>query len=133
MKRRTRRQARGDHVFHDLVLAIDGDAPAAGQARKVDAVPGAGKADLDAVVDEALALEPLAQPGLDQDIDAALLEHAGADATFDIVAAAILHDDGIDAGPLQQMGQQQPGRSRADDADLRALGPRPRHQEPAAR
>ena len=49
-----------------------------------------------------------------------LLEQAGADAALDIVAAAVLQDDGFDAREVQEMRQHQPGRPGPDDSDLRA-------------
>ena len=53
-------------------------------------------------------------------INGALLQHAGANALFDIVAAAIFEDDGIDALEVEKMRQNQTGGSCADDSDLRA-------------
>ena len=47
-----------------------------------------------------------------------LLEHAGADAAEHVVGAALLEDDGVDAGLVQQRAEQQPGRAGADDRDL---------------
>ena len=37
----------------------------------------------------------------------------------DVVAAAVLDDDRVDAVQMQQMAEQQPGRTCADDSDLR--------------
>ncbi len=84
-------------------------------------MPGAGKADLDPVMDQALAPQPFAEAGLDQEIDAALLQHAGTDAALDMLAAALLEDDGVDPLALQQVAQQQAGRPGAEYADLGAL------------
>ena len=49
-----------------------------------------------------------------------MLDQAGADAVLDIVAAAVLDDDGFDAGEMQQMRQHRPGGPGSDDADLGA-------------
>ena len=51
-------------------------------------------------------------------VDRALLEHAGADAPEHVLGAALFEDDGVDARLVQQLPEQQPGRSRADDRDL---------------
>ena len=75
---------------------------------------------LDAVVDQPLAIEPLADADLVQQIDGALLEQAGADAGAQVLGRAPLEHDAIDAGQPQQPGEQQPGRPAADDPDLRA-------------
>ena len=59
-------------------------------------------------------------PDLAHQVDGALLEHAGAHALDDVLLAAILEDDRIDAAQVQQMAEHQSGRSGADDADLGA-------------
>ena len=78
------------------------------------------KSDVEARVGHALAMQPLAGAEFVHQIDGALLQHAGADAAFDIVAALAFKHDAIDAGAMQQQRQEQPGRTGADDADLRA-------------
>ena len=55
-------------------------------------------------------------------IDRALLEHAGAHALDDVVPAAVLEDDRVDALEVQQVAEHQPGGAGADDADLCAGG-----------
>ena len=55
-----------------------------------------------------------------QELDGALLEHAGADPLLDVVAAAVLEHDRLDARTLEQPRERQAGRAGADDADLRA-------------
>jgi hypothetical protein len=50
-------------------------------------------------VDHALALHALPYPGLDQQVDRPVLEHAGADALLDVLPASILEHNGLD--PLQ--------------------------------
>ena len=53
-------------------------------------------------LDDALALHPLCDAELVQEIGCALLEHAGADTVFDVVAVARLEHDALDARNLQQ-------------------------------
>ncbi len=112
-------EARLDQVLGDLGLAVDGDR-AADQRLEVDAMQPAAEAEADALMRQALPPHALADACLVQHGDRALLEHAGADAPFDIGAAAALEDHRLDAPKVQQLRQQQPGRSRSDDADLRA-------------
>jgi len=71
-------------------------------------------------VDDALALHPLADPGLDEQLGRALFEHAGADTVLDVLAAAVLQDDRLDSLELEQARERQPGRAGADDPDLRS-------------
>ena len=77
---------------------------------------------LHAFVDQPLAREALADAGLGQQVDRALLEQTGADAGAQILGRAPLQHDRLDAGQSQQPRQQQAGRPAADDSDLRAHG-----------
>ncbi len=77
-------------------------------------------ADIEPRIGHALAVQPLAGAKLVHQVDGALLQHAGADAVLDVVAAARFQHHAVDAGALQQQRQQQPGRARADDPDLGA-------------
>ena len=78
-----------------------------------------GELELDAVVDDPLALHPLPHARLDEQVGCALLEHARADAVLDVLAAAVLEHDRLDALALEQPGEHQAGGAGADDADLR--------------
>ena len=71
--------------------------------------------------------QPQAVPdaGRDKQVCRPLLEHARADALFDVVATAVLKDDGVDSLELEQSRQRQSRGAGADDADLRALSVHP--------
>ena len=105
-------EPRGDQVLDDLGLAVDDDRPAVGELAERDPVPLAVELELDPVVDDALALQPLADAGLGEQVDRALLEHAGPDPVLDVVAAAVLEHDRLDPRPLEQPRERQPGRAR---------------------
>ena len=109
-----------DQILDDFVLGIDGDRFAAGQVAEVDAMPLPTEAQLDAGMDEAFALHPLAHTNLGQEIDGPLFENTGADGGFDLFARACFQNDGRDAFKMQKMRQQQTCRSGSDDADLGA-------------
>ena len=111
-------QALRDQILHDLVLAVDRDGLPAGERGEVDAVALARKAQLDPMMQQALAQHALADAGLDEEIGTGLFQHAGADAFLHVLARARLHHDRGDAGEVQEVGQQQPRRTRAYDADL---------------
>src|SRR5205814_5148402 len=85
----------------------------------VDMMRASREAKVDSPVEKGLAHETLAQPGLGQEIDGALLEDARANRRLDLRARAGVDDDGFDAAQMQEMGEQQPRGSRTDDADLR--------------
>ena len=113
-----RRPARRDQILHHFVLAVDGDRPTAGEFREVDPMPCAGEGDIQPLVAQAFAIQPIADARVAQEIDRALLEHPGAHALDDVILAAILEDDRIDAGEVQQVAQQQARGAGADDCDL---------------
>ena len=57
-------------------------------------------------------------PGLVEHRDGALFEYAGANATEHVIGSALLDNDVVDAGAVQQLPEQQAGRARPDDRDL---------------
>ena len=73
---------------------------------------------MDAVVDDPLAVQTLRDSGAIEQVDGALLQHAGADARLDVVAAPVLEHDRFDPGTVQQLRERQPRRPRADDRHL---------------
>jgi hypothetical protein len=105
------REPRGDEVLDHLVLRIHGDRLAAGELGQVDPVAARREAQLDAVMDEPFAREALADADRRQQVDGALLEHAGAQRALDLVAAARLEHHRLDAGEVEQVGQQQARRA----------------------
>ena len=53
-----------------------------------------------------LAVQPRGHAALLQQIDRALLQHAGPDAAFHIGAVPPLQHDAVDPGTVQELGQQ---------------------------
>jgi hypothetical protein len=119
-ERRAGFDASGDQVLNDLLLAVNRDAAAVGQLVERDSVALAAEAQLNAVVHEPLPLEALAHAHLEQEVDGALLEHAGADAALYVVAVASLEDDRLDALEMQELPEHQARRPGSHDSDLRA-------------
>ena len=114
----TIRKAPVDQILHHLLLAVDGHA-LADELAEIDVVQGAAEAEIDAIVEHSLALHARAHADFNQQVARPLLDQSGADAALDIVAAAVLQHDGLDARQMQEMRQHQPGRSCPDDTDLR--------------
>ena len=108
-----------DQILHHLLLAIDGHA-LADELAEIDVVQGPAEAEIDAVVEHAFALHARARADLHQEVARPLLDQSGADATLDIVTAAVLQHDRLDARQMQEMRQHQPGRPCPDNTDLRA-------------
>ena len=117
---RTRgRRPRFDQVVDDFVLPVDGDRLAAGQLGEIDAMAPPLEADVERRrAAGRRAASPAPTPIALQQIDGALLEDARPHAIDDVLAAAVLDDDRVDAVEMQQVSEQQPCRTCADDADL---------------
>ena len=116
-----RSEMRRREVLHHLLLAVDND-PLAREVGEVDPVCPPSELELDTVMDEPFPVHPLADAGLPQDLDRAVLQHAGPDAPLDPGAALALDDDRVDAGEVEQAREEKSGGACPDDADLGAGG-----------
>ena len=110
-------------VARDLGLTVHHDLLAAGQRLHVDAVALALEQHVKAAVQEALLVHARAHAGFVEQVHADLLKHAGADAGQHVVWALTLDQDGVNAGLVKQLPEQQAGRAAADDGDLGPLLP----------
>src|SRR5579862_721380 len=81
----------------------------------------AAESQFDAMMGQAQALQPIADAGCMEQVDGALFEQAGANALFDVLTAASLEHNGLDAGEVQQVGEHEARGTGADNADLCAL------------
>jgi hypothetical protein len=70
------------------------------------------------IVNQSIRAQSLADTRLVQELDRALFENAGADASEHIILAAPFEDDGVDSGIVQKTSEQKPGGARTDDGDL---------------
>ena len=112
------RHAGIDQISHDFVLPVDGDDPAAGQTGEIDVVALSLKTEIQAVVTQPALLHSRTHAHRHEQIDRALFEDASAHPIDDVITAAVLDDDRIDAVAVQQLREHQPCRTCADDADL---------------
>ena len=119
-QREIRVEPREDQILDDLGLAVDRDRSAAGELAERNAMALAVELELDAVVDDPLPLQAVADTGVDEEVRRALLEHTGADTMLDVVSAAVLEHDGLDAFAVKEVREHQPGGTGADDRDLGA-------------
>ena len=78
------------------------------------------QAEVDAAMHKPVGVHARAEAELVEQVDRALLEHAGANARANVLGAALLDHDGIDAGAVQLLPEQQAGRAGADDRNLGA-------------
>ncbi len=108
----------GDEVLDDLVLAVHRDRTPSGELVHVDAVALPTEPQLDAVMDHTLLLHTVTDTRLVQQVDRVLLQHARPDPLLDVVAAADLEHDRLDALQVQKVREHKPRRSGPDDPDL---------------
>src|ERR1700689_5344119 len=78
------------------------------------------EAQFDAVGNQPFPFESGAYTGVGEQVSSSLLEHSGADALFDVLAAARLNYNRLDSLQMEKMRQHQSCGSRTDDSDLRA-------------
>src|SRR5262249_13670699 len=112
-----RGQASGNQVLHDLLLAVDHDC-AARQLLEVDPVAEPGKVKVNTPMRQPLLHHARAHAGIVEHGDALMLENSCPHTVFDVVPTFCFQDDGLDTVLMQEVGQQQACRPRADDGDL---------------
>jgi hypothetical protein len=113
-------KAGGDQILDDFVLGVDGDALARGEIAEINAMAAAVEAELDAAVFEALAAQAFADAEFVHELDSVVLEEAGADALFNVLAGVEFEDDGFYAEALEKQREEEAGGSGTDDGDLSA-------------
>ena len=115
------RKASGNQVLDHLLLAVHGDG-LAGQAGEVDAVTVTAELQVHAAVLETFAVQPIREAQPVQQADGAVLEDAGPDAGFHVLPGSGFQDHGLDAGPFEQVGEDEPRRAGSNDPDLGLSG-----------
>ena len=109
----------GVEILLDVRLAV-GDEPRTGVLLDVDEEDVlAAVGHVGATMDVALGVHPVAESDAAEEFDGPPLEHPGADAGQHVLSGLALDHDALDAGPMEHVGQQRPGRTCTDDGDLR--------------
>ena len=113
-------------VERDLGLAVDHHG-LAGRAVQVDAVSRSVEGELQAVMHQPLAVGPRARADLVEQRHRTFLEQPRPDAAEHIIAGLPLEDHVVDAVSMQELTEQKPCRTGADDDDFgaQAFFPRP--------
>ena len=114
------RQAAGDQVLQYLMLRINNDPLAAGQALDIDVMALPVPLQGYAIVEMALPHHAVPQAEVDHQFDDPVFQNASPDRLFHIGTATGFDDDAADAKPVQQVREEQSRRATADDADLGA-------------
>ena len=81
-------------------------------------MPPPGEGNLDAIVNEALAVQAAGDPDFIQQIDSALFKNARADARQDIFPGLALDDYVVDAVLVEELSQKKAGGSASNDSNL---------------
>src|ERR1700722_51429 len=81
----------------------------------VDAMARAAEGELDAMVDQALAVRALAGAALIEQRHRSFFEQAGADAAEHVFRRLAFQDDVVDSANVKQLSQQQSRWPRTDD------------------
>src|SRR3984957_8433236 len=84
----------------------------------MDAMPTTAEAEPNAIVPQPLTLQTLAHAGFDHQVDGTLFQNAGAHAVLNVLPAAALQDNRLDAGQMQKREHNRPRRSGPDNTDL---------------
>ena len=114
-----RGKLQGDEIFYDLLLTVN-EHRTAGEALDVDVMAASVEADVDAAVDERLAMQSLGRADLIHQVDATLLHEPGPNAGFAVLSRPGLQDDRLDAGQPQQMREHQARGPGANNSDCRS-------------
>jgi hypothetical protein len=112
------REAGVDEILHHLVLPVDRH-HLAGELGEGNAVAPAVETERETVMNQSLAVKAGGKAELVHQVDGTLLEQTGAHPLDDILPAAVFQHDGFDPVTPQQMREQQAGRARTDDTNLR--------------
>ena len=110
--------ARFVEIARQFCLAIHENRIAAGIFMQVNAVQVAIARDENPFVDLALTIHPFAALRFSHEIGEAVFQHASANSAQHIFAAMPFEHDRIHAPNVQQLGEEQSGRTAADDADM---------------
>ena len=104
----------------DLRLPVDHDRTA-GQLPEIDTVNAVVEGNAEAMVHHALPVHAFAHTGLAHEFHHAPFQDPGSDPPENILPGTPFQDHIVDPVPVEQLGQEQSGRTGSDDADLCAF------------
>ncbi len=116
-----RRQTRGDQIPDNFLLPVNHHR-AARQILEVNPMAMPAETQKDAVMKQTLAHHALAYAHLVQYVNGLMFQNAGAHPALDVLTALGLQHDGLDAAQVQEVREQQSGRTGANNCNLGAHG-----------
>jgi len=120
VERSATHNTRRDQVLHDFLLSVDGNGATVVKLAEGDAVRHAVETKLDTVMDEPLSAHPRTHAGFLEEVGNAVFDDARSNPLLHVVEAPGFQDDGVDALALEEVAEQEPRRTGADDHHLRA-------------
>ena len=102
-------ETRLDKILHHFLLRVHGDGAATGQLSHVDAVTASTETEPYSLMPQSLPLQARANAGIDHQVHRSLFQHTGPNTIFNILAAAALQNNRLDAVQVQQVGKHQAG------------------------
>ena len=118
MQREAGVEPSADQVLDYFGLSVDHDAGRIGELVERQVVPFALELQVDPTVDDALPVQPVRDTRSLEQLDGALLEHAGANARFDVLAAPGLEHDRLDPRRVEKLREGEACWAGTDDRDL---------------
>ena len=106
-----------DQVFHNLLLRIDCDSMSR-QGFEIDAMPLFSETNLHAVMNQAFPLHSVAYTHFCQKVDRTLLQDSSSHSLLTVLPAPRFDHNRINPFSVQQMRQNQPGRSSPHNPHL---------------
>ncbi len=100
------------------MLRIDGNPFAVRQLQDIHVVAFPIPLQSDAVVEVSFASQTLTEAKLVHQCQDPVLEYASPDGLLHLRTAAVLQNDGVNAGAMQQISEEEARRPRADDSKL---------------
>jgi hypothetical protein len=80
--------------------------------------PAAAEREKDAFMAQSNPRQTIAKARLAQQVHRALLQHPGSDTFDDVLLAAILDDEGVDAAEMEEVSEHEPGGAGTNDPHL---------------
>jgi hypothetical protein len=107
-------------ILDYFLLGIHRDGASGREVLEIDAMPTATETQLDPVMYQPLLLQPRAHAAFHQQIHGALLQHAGSNALFHVLASVCFENHRLDPFKMQKVREHQPRGTSADYPDLGA-------------
>ncbi|MNF27495.1 hypothetical protein D3C84_81500 [compost metagenome] len=108
----------GHQVAGDFGLAVDHHGLATRQGVQIDVYLASVEGQFEAAMHQSLGVHALTHASLTQQLYHALFKYPGANASEHVIRCLAFKDEGVDTSVVQQLAEEQSGRTGADNGDL---------------